>query len=385
MTGVPAQRQAWGGKLRQAKPGDDREGVPSEKQIKWSQLRVGITVLVALVTLAVLTFLMTGTTGLFTKKLLLRGYVDNAGGLRVGAPVRLEGVDIGNVTRILVVADPKRSLAPVEITMKVTTKFADSMNTGCKVILSTAGVLGEVFVDLDCRQAKGDPLKNGAELPTEDVPQLQDVVRASQGTLQNVDTLVKRMDSILSYVQSGQGSIGKVIYDPSLFDRANAMLSQLQQAVGQINSSNGTIGKLLNSNELYDKANTAVDSVNKLIDEINSGKGTVGKFLKDPSLYDNANKATVEANRLIADINSGKGTIGRLARDEALAKKIDATITRLNSIADKLDEGQGTAGKFINDPALYNNADKLLIETRNLIAAVRQDPKKYLTIHLKIF
>ena len=36
-------------------------------------------------------------------------YVDNAGGLRVGAPVRLEGVDIGNVTRIRVVRDPKRS------------------------------------------------------------------------------------------------------------------------------------------------------------------------------------------------------------------------------------------------------------------------------------
>jgi phospholipid/cholesterol/gamma-HCH transport system substrate-binding protein len=72
--------------------------VPSEKQIKWSQLRVGLTVLFALLTLAVLIFVMTGTTGLFTRKILLRSYVDNAGGLRVGAPVRLEGVDIGNVT-----------------------------------------------------------------------------------------------------------------------------------------------------------------------------------------------------------------------------------------------------------------------------------------------
>ena len=84
--------------------------MPSEKQVKWSQLRVGLTVLVALVTLAVLIFLMTGTTGLFTKKIMLRAYVDNAGGLRVGAPVRLEGVDIGNVIGIRVVRDPKRGL-----------------------------------------------------------------------------------------------------------------------------------------------------------------------------------------------------------------------------------------------------------------------------------
>jgi phospholipid/cholesterol/gamma-HCH transport system substrate-binding protein len=359
--------------------------VPSEKQVKWSQLRVGLTVLAALTTLAVLIFIMTGTTGLFTKKIMVRAYVDNAGGLRVGAPVRLEGVDIGNVVRIRVVSDPKRALAPVEIFMKVTSKYQDTMNKNCQVLLTTAGVLGEVFVDMDCREAKGGPLQSGDELPTKEVPQLQDVVRASQGTLQNVDTLVKRMDSILSYVQSGQGSIGKVIYDPSLFNRANDMLLQLQKAVGQINTPTGTIGKLLNSDELYNKANASIDNLNKIIDQVNSGKGTIGKFLKDPSLYDNANKATAQASELMTNINSGKGTIGRLAKDEELGRKIDATITRLNSLADKLDEGQGTAGKFINDPSMYNNADQLLIETRGLIAAIHKDPKKYLTIHLKLF
>jgi len=87
-------------------PRGDQQSVPSEKQVRWSQLRVGITVLVSLITLAVLIFVMTGTTGLFTRKIVVRTYVDNAGGLRVGAPVRLEGVDIGNVTRINVTADP---------------------------------------------------------------------------------------------------------------------------------------------------------------------------------------------------------------------------------------------------------------------------------------
>ena len=89
--------------------------MPSEKQVRWSQLRVGLTVIFASIALAVLIFLMTGTTGLFTKKILVRAYVDNAGGLRVGAPVRLVGVDIGNVIRIRVVHDPLRRLAPVEV------------------------------------------------------------------------------------------------------------------------------------------------------------------------------------------------------------------------------------------------------------------------------
>ena len=363
----------------------NRQNVPSEKQVKWSQLRVGLTVIFALITLAVLIFVMTGTTGLFTKKIVVRAYVDNAGGLRVGAPVRLEGVDIGNVVGIRVVHDPKRQLAPVEVLMKITTKYSDTMRADCQASLNTAGVLGEVFVDLDCRAAKGGPLVNGAELPTQEVAQLQDVVRASQGTLQNIDTLVKRLDNILTYVQSGQGSIGKIIYDPALFNRANDALAQIQNIVAQANSTNGSIGKLLNSDELYNKANLAVDNLNKAIDQINSGNGTIGKFIKDPALYDNANQTMAKANQLITDINAGKGTIGKLAKDEALAKKLDDTVTRLNSILDRMDKGEGTVGKLMVDPSLYDNADKMLVETRDLIAAVRKDPKKYLTIHLKLF
>jgi len=342
-------------------------------------------VLVALVTLAVLIFLVTGTTGLFTKKLTIRAYVDNAGGLRTGAPVRLEGVDIGNVTGIRVSRNPANKAAPVEIIMKITTKYADTMTNKCEVALTTAGVLGEVFIDLDCRDKPGRTLQAGDVLPTREVAQLQDVVRASQSTLENVNVLVKQLSDILNYIQSGKGSIGKIIYDPSLYDRANATLSQLQQVANEINSPKSSIGLLLTSDELYRKVNNSVDNLNKIIDEVNNGHGTVGKFLKDPALYDNANKMVSNANQLVADMNAGKGTIGRLAKDEALARKIDNTVTRLNNIADRLDEGEGSAGKFLKDPAMYDNTNKLLVETRDLIKAVRQNPKKYLTIYLKIF
>ena len=339
----------------------------------------------ALITLCVLIFLMTGTTGLFTKKILIRTYVDDAGGLRVGAPVRLQGVDIGNVVGIRVVSDPQRRLSPVQVTMKITTKYADSMNKSCNIALATAGVLGEVYMNMDCRQAAGGELQNNDVLQARDEPQISDVVRASQSTLQNLNVLLKRVDDIVSYIQSGKGSIGKIIYDPSLFDRANATVGQLQSIANQLNSPKGTIGKLLNSDDLYNRLNTSVDNVNKIIDEVNAGNGTVGKLLKDPALYDNANKMISGGNQLVADVNAGKGTLGLLLKDQAMAQKIDSTVTRLNDIAARLDKGEGTAGKFLKDPALYDNTNDLLVETRSLIKAVRQNPKKYLTIYLKIF
>ena len=102
--------------------------MPSQKQLKWSQLRVGITVLVAGLTLGFLLFLMSGTSGFFTPRLTLKSYFDNAQGLRDGAPVRLSGVDIGNVTNIRIVPDKDKQLTPVEITMKVSSRYSYAMH-----------------------------------------------------------------------------------------------------------------------------------------------------------------------------------------------------------------------------------------------------------------
>jgi len=346
---------------------------------------VGITVVVALITLCVLIFLMTGTTGLFTKKILIKAYADNGGGLREGAPVQLEGVDIGNVAGIRVAANPPSKATPVEISMRITTKYKESMGKKCTAALTTQGVLGQVFVDLSCTQAKGPPLENGDTLATQSTPQLQDVVRASQSTLQNVNVLVKQLSDILNYVQSGKGSIGKIIYDEELYNRANNTLNQLSNVADEINSPKSTIGQLITNDRLYEKINGAIDNLNNIINQVNNGQGTVGKFLKDPTLYDNANKMVANANMLVGDINAGKGTLGKLAKDPTMANKIDSTVTHLNNITQRLDAGEGSAGKFLRDPAMYDNANKLLVETRDLIKAVRQNPKKYLTIYLKIF
>lgn len=357
--------------------------MPSQQQVRWSQLRVGLTVLFASITLAVLVFLMSGPSGLFSRKLVLYAYFDNAGGLRKGAPVRLEGVDIGNVTDITVV--PTSTTNPVKAEIKVAASWRPQIKKDSTAMLETAGVLGETFVDIDSRQAKKGPVDDKDTLVTLSAPDLQDVIRSSQGTLQNVDVLLRRLDRIVAFIESGQGSIGKLIYDQGLYNRLDTTLNEVQSMVNQISNGKGSVGKLLASDELYNKAYASVDKLNKIIDEIDQGQGTVGKFLKDPSLYNNANETIAKANSMMADINSGKGALGKFAHDEAFAKKLDDTLTRLAEITDKMNSGQGTVGKLMTDPSVFNNTDQMLVETRNLVTAIRQNPKKYLTIHFKVF
>ena len=359
--------------------------MPSQKQLKWSQLRVGITVIVASVTLALLLFLMSGTTGIFTQRITLKSYFDNAQGLRVGAPVRLSGVDIGNVTKIRIVPDKDKQLTPVEVTMKVSPKYNYGMQRDSVISLETAGVLGETYIDIDSSQALGAPVQDGDTLPTQVHPDFNQVVRASQSTLQNMDALLKRADRILAFAESGKGSLGKLIYDPTLYNRFSATVADFQKIVNQVGNGEGSLGRLISRNDAYDKFIATLDKMNGVIDDLQAGKGSAGKFLKDPSLYNNANDTIANVKKLTEDINAGKGTIGKLSKDEELAKKLDTTITKLSQLTTEMEAGQGTVGKLFKDESLYNNANQMLVDTRELLKAVRENPKKYLSIKLHIF
>ncbi len=359
--------------------------MPSQKQLKWSQLRVGITVLVASVTLGILLFLISGTAGLFTPRITLKSYFDNAQGLRSGAPVRLSGVDIGNVTGIRIVPDKDKQLTPVEVTIKVSTKYSYDLRRDSVTSLDTAGVLGETFLDIESAQTVGQPAQDGDTLPTIVHPDFNQVVRASQSTLENMDALLKRADRILAFAESGKGSLGKLIYDPTLYNRISVTVADLQKIVEQVGSGQGSLGALITRNDAYDKFTTILDKMNGLIDELQQGKGSAGKFLKDPALYNNANDTIANVKKLTEDINAGKGTIGKLSKDEDLAQKLDNTISKLSALTTELEAGQGSVGKLFKDDSLYNNANQMLLEAQGLVKAIRQDPKKYLSIKLHIF
>src|SRR5213593_4858510 len=82
------------------------------RSLAWTELRVGIIVIVSFLLLAVAIFFIGGQTGFFGPKYTILAYFQNANNLRTGAEVHLEGVTIGNVNavRISKMADPQKRL-----------------------------------------------------------------------------------------------------------------------------------------------------------------------------------------------------------------------------------------------------------------------------------
>ena len=358
--------------------------MPSQQQVHWSQLKVGVLVLVALATLVAMIFLMSGNTGGFwTGHLTLLSYFENSAGLKVGAPVNLEGVTIGTVKAIRVV--PERKLTPVEVIMKVSKQYQQALHTDSKSSLETIGVLGDTVVNIDSKFATGPPLQNGAELKTNETPNLSDVIKSSQGTIEQLNTILAKVDNLVDSMNAGRGTIGQLINDPTLYNQAITPVSEIKKMADQLSSGKGTIGKLIADDTLYNRLNDTVGHVENITKEVDAGQGSIGKLLKDDTVYKNLKQSTDSLNKILADVNEGKGTLGLLAKDPQFRAKINDTVTNLNSLVDNINKGEGTLGQLAKNPALYHHTDDLIQNSNKLIDAFRQNPKKYLTVQLKIF
>lgn len=358
--------------------------MPSRKEIQWSQLRVGALVLAATAVLVGLIFLMSGSTGgLFAKKITLRCYFENAAGVKNGAPVTLEGVTIGNVIHVRVV--PDRNPTPVEVTMRTGREFLGDLHVDSIASIAQAGVLGDSYVDIDSSHASGPPPENNAELRTSGSPSIQDVIRTSQVSIEEVQSLTRKIETLVDTLNSKRGVAGEFINDPAMAKKFTTITDDLQTITSALSQGKGSIGKLINDDTLYTRANSVIDKLDKIGTDLSDGKGSAGKFLKDDSLYNNLNTAVTNANQLVADINAGKGALGKVAKDPQFAQKLDDTVTRLDSILKGVDEGKGTLGQLMQNRTLYDHADQAADQTQQLVKSIRDDPKKYLVIRLKLF
>jgi phospholipid/cholesterol/gamma-HCH transport system substrate-binding protein len=341
-------------------------------------------VLAALAVLIGLIFLMSGSTGgLFARKLVLRAYFENAAGLKDGAPVTLEGVTIGNIIHVRVI--PWRDPTPVEVTMQVDYKHVHALHVDSTASIAQAGALGDSFVDIDSIHATGPAPVNNAELKSVESPNIQSVIRSSETSMDEVKTLMRKVDVLIDTLNSKKGSMGEFINDPTLYKKITRIADDLQTITGSVAGGKGSVGKLLTDDTLYTRANSAVDRLDKIATGLDEGKGTAGKLLKDDSLYNNLNATVSNANQLVAEINAGHGSIGKLARDPEFAKKLDDAVSRLDNILKDVDQGKGTVGQLIQNRALYDHADQTMDHAQQLIKSMRENPKKYLVVQLKVF
>jgi len=355
----------------------------SPKKVSWAQLRVGIVAAVAMAITGALIFLLTSQSNFLTGEFQLRTYLADSAGMAENAQVRLNGIFVGHIAKVQLSGshDPKRT---VEIQMKISRKYLDLIPDDSKAAISASNLLGDKYINI----TKGthpkhvEPGGEIASLQTQDIPE---ILEQASGLLGQFQTILGRVDGLLAVVDAGQGNLGKLLKDDSLYNRANALVGEVGQLVKDVKNSNGTISKVLYSDELYNDIRKVIARTDDMLAQVQQGKGTAGKLLYDPAIADEARATIQEAKKMLNNLNAGKGTAGKLLTNDELSNQLNAVLQKVTTSIDKLNSGQGTIGQLMVNPQLYDSMNGVSRELNSLLADVHKNPKKFLTIRLTLF
>ena len=391
----------------------------SSSNIGFKELRVGIFTLAALAILVLLILNASGSFNPFERRIHLRARFGTADGLREGAEVQLAGLKIGKVEKVSLLPPDSKEEEKVEARMSVSANvdgrpIVDRIRTDSNAKLYATTLLGnDKVILISAGSTSGAPVTEDYVLPSTTTSSISQLTESGDQLVGQLNKLSVPITDIADKINRGEGTAGRLINDPKLYESLNSTLTETQATIAEfqavaakVKRGEGTAGKLFNDNALYNNLDRTTEQLQGIAVDLRAGKGTAGKFLRDEKLY-NELQATVTDARgavarlnqiadqvqpLISDLNAGKGTAGKFLKDEALYDQARDTLAKFNQTAERIDNitaslerGEGTAGKLLKDETLYNNVNQISSEGTKLVYDFRQNPKKYLTIKFQLF
>ncbi|MES2179202.1 MAG: MlaD family protein [Gemmatimonadota bacterium] len=319
--------------------------------LTWDQLRVGLVILLAVGVIGVAVYKLGESANLFAKRYELIAYLPDANGLKVGGSVMIAGQLAGIVEKIdflPVDADTTRNL---KLTLKVDVNLREQIRRDSRGKLRTLGLLGDKVFDISPGTPRTQPLAEGDTVSITAVLDYDAVIAQASGAVTDMVSLTRDLRAITGGIVRGEGSLGKLVTDRTLYDQLNNTLARANTMLASLQNPNGTMGRMLNDPSLYNKLIGVISSTDSLIMSINSSKGTAGMLLRDSTLYKNMVGITVGADSLLKSLSNGKGTVGR----------------------------------FLTDQTLYDQVNKLVTDLSAILADIRKDPSKYTKGIIKVF
>jgi phospholipid/cholesterol/gamma-HCH transport system substrate-binding protein len=141
-------------------------------------------------------------------------------GVKIGAPVRFAGVDVGEVKRIKLefVPDQNRSNIRLVVWVRDIIKIpADS-----SVWVDTLGLLGEKYIEIMPGKDYVNYLKDNQSLTGVDPLPMHELFNRAESILQNLD------DGIIK-IRNKEGSLGKLIYDDKVYNELEALVTDVRK------------------------------------------------------------------------------------------------------------------------------------------------------------
>ena len=265
----------------------------------------------------------------FKQKMKVNVLFEDVNGLQVGNNVWFSGVKIGTVNNMEFYGK-----AQVKVTFKIETKVQPYIRKDAKVKISNDGLIGNKILVIYGGTPTAGEVQEDDTLSTGKTFSSEEMMNTLQDNNNNLKSITGDFKIISKKLINGEGTIGKVLKDSSVYTNIDNATKSLQQASAK-------------AQQLIASLSTFSSGLNK--------KGTLANQLVTDTVVFNSMKSSVLQLQQIADTasvfisdlkhagNNPKSSIGILLHDEESGAHLKATIKNLESSSQKLDEDLAAA------------------------------------------
>jgi phospholipid/cholesterol/gamma-HCH transport system substrate-binding protein len=323
------------------------------------ELKVGLFVFFFLALIVIASFILGGGQNIFAGEYVLHTRYGDVKGMKVGAVVRLAGMDVGEVSRVEFSEDP--TVKEIEVDLKIRDEYQPRIREDSVASIQQIGVLGDMYVSITVGSPEKAQLEDGATIQGFVPVDVMSYATTATEIVANAASISKKVDLMLGSdeaasraeiaksleniglllvdIQKGRGVLHTLIYDKEAAASIKGILANVEGITGDVN-------------DITAKVRTGDGLVSALI------YGKDGRKLTE-SLDDTLAAVT----GLLTDIKTQESLVHSLVYDPARADmvaELQGAATSLNQIMQAVDEGEGTMGLLVRDPQLYEDLRALL-------------------------
>lgn len=268
------------------------------------KVRLGLFIIGGLAIFTLAIFIIGKQKNLFNPVYKLTTNFYNVSGLEVGNNVRFSGINVGTVDIIKIIND-----STVLVDMLIRKDVQQFIKIDSEASLGSSGIIGDRLIIITHGSTNAPVAQDGQKLKSIEPVEIDDIILSLQGTIENTEVITKELANVMAQVNTGRGSLGRLIHDTVV---------------------------ALNVVQMVENFKNASDDLKGTIDRTSSDLSEIMESLKATALSTGASMKQFE--EIMISINKGEGTVGRLLNDTATSNNIDQTIENLKSSTQALDE-----------------------------------------------
>lgn len=337
------------------------------------RFRVVAIIWIAFCLAAILIYLLTGGSGeVFAADADISTYLPDATGVTLKTPVRLSGIQIGNVSHVQLTnrTDPQRA---VLVRMTIRKRYLRNIPMDSTTAINANTLIGDKFIDINEGKSAA-PLSENGILESEPVKQATD--RAD--LIHALSEELRQIDSMLVTVSDPNSRLGHIVIGEAEYDNILERLKQFDTAIRGLVAPNSPVGQMLFTSGLYDKLHADITRFDQQLESIERGEGASGRLFTDDRQYQDLVRDLRGVRDSLDRLQSAKGAAGALLTSDAAYDRTEKALKHMDTLLARLNAGEGEVGHLIRNPQIYESLNGSLHSLEETLRDFREHPQKYL-------